>query len=99
MKKRIVLLGLLLTLGIVGVKAQYVRVQIGFPVGARVHAVGPRPYAGAVWVGPEWRWRNGQYQSVPGYWARPRQHRSVWVPGYWQHSRWGYRWVPGYWRR
>jgi hypothetical protein len=90
---------LLLFVGILSTAhAQYVRVQIGFPSGTHVHAHGPRPHAGAVWIGPEWQWRGGQYVVVPGYWARPNRHGAVWVPGHWKHNRRGYRWIPGHWR-
>ena len=78
--------------------AQHVSVRIGFPVATVIHAPGPRPYSGAIWIGPEWQWRGGNYVLVPGYWARPRSPRAVWVGGHWKHSRRGYVWVPGRWR-
>ncbi len=78
-------------------QAQHVRVRLNFPVGVSVNAPGPRPYGGAVWIGPEWEWRGGTYVHVPGYWARPRGH-AHWVPGHWRYSRRGYVWVHGRWR-
>lgn len=78
--------------------AQYVRRRPGFSVNVTVGAPGPAPYAGAIWIGPEWVWRGGHYVEVPGYWARPGRHRG-WAVGHWRyHHRRGYRWVPGHWR-
>ncbi len=79
-------------------QAQHVRVRLNFPAGLRIGAPGPRPYSGAVWIGPEWQWRGGRYENVPGYWGRPTRHSAVWIPGHWKYSRRGYRWVPGHWR-
>ena len=79
-------------------RAQHVRVKVGFPAGISVRAPGPRPFASAIWIGPEWQWRGGKYIVVPGYWAKPKHPRATWVPGYWKHSRRGYRWIPGHWR-
>jgi len=78
--------------------AQHVKVRIGFPVGISIGAPGRAPFGGAVWVGPEWQWRGGNYVCVPGYWARPGRHGAIWVSGHWKYSRHGYRWVPGHWR-
>ncbi len=47
-------------------KAQHVRVQLSFPVGAHMMAPGPAPYREAIWIGPEWEWRGGQYVCVRG---------------------------------
>ena len=80
------------------VNGQYVKVRINFPVGIHVGAPGRAPYAGAVWIGPEWQWRGGHYVMVSGYWAKPRGHSAIWVPGHWKYSRKGYKWVPGHWR-
>jgi hypothetical protein len=98
MKKRLLLCVLLIVFVLVKAPAQYVRVRVGFPAGASIGAPGPRPFAGAVWIGPEWRWRGGRYHYVPGYWSRPRRHHSMWVPGHWKYGRHGYRWMPGHWR-
>ena len=78
--------------------AQHVKVRIGFPVGISIGPSGHAPFAGAVWIGPEWQWRGGNYVTVPGYWARPGRHGAIWVPGHWKYSRKGYSWVPGHWR-
>jgi hypothetical protein len=77
--------------------AQHVRVRLNFPVGISIGAPGPAPYRGAIWIGPEWQWRGGRYEHVPGYWARPGRYNAVWIPGHWKYGRRGYRWVPGHW--
>ena len=95
---KLLILAVLFVIVVSPSQAQHVKLRIGFPVGISVGAPGPRPYGGAVWIGPEWQWRGGQYVSVPGYWARPHHHGAVWISGHWQNSRRGYRWVPGHWR-
>ena len=45
--------------------AQYVRRKPGFSVNISIGAPGPAPYNGAIWVAPEWEWRNGHYIEVP----------------------------------
>jgi hypothetical protein len=80
------------------VKAQHVKLRIGFPAGVSINATGRAPFAGAVWVGPEWQWRGERYECVPGYWARPHHFGAVWVPGHWKNTRWGFKWVPGHWK-
>jgi len=98
MKLKVTIFALLFFAGLSTVQAQHVSVRLNFPSGYHTRAYGRPSASGAIWIGPEWRWRGGRYVSVPGYWARPQRHYSVWVPGYWVHSRRGYRWVPGYWR-
>ncbi|MBI5858282.1 MAG: YXWGXW repeat-containing protein [Sphingobacteriales bacterium] len=98
MKKKLFAFALFIVIGAAASQAQHVKVRIGFPVGISIHATGRAPFAGAVWVGPEWQWRGGNYVCVPGYWARPHRHGAVWVPGHWQYGRRGYKWVPGHWR-
>ncbi len=98
MKKTVCVIAVLFVVGISVSNAQHVSVRIGFPVGTRVVAPGPAPFSGAIWIGPEWRWRGNQYVVTDGYWARPRHARAVWVPGYWKQTRRGYKWVQGYWR-
>ena len=98
MKIRIIVMMVLLTTALSGLKAQHVSVRLSFPAGVHTRAVGRTPYKGAIWIGPEWQWRGGRYVSVPGYWVKPGRYGAVWVPGHWQHSRRGYRWVPGHWR-
>ncbi|MEO6610796.1 MAG: hypothetical protein ABIT05_16335 [Chitinophagaceae bacterium] len=97
MKIKTLIIALLCMLSISQLQAQHVSVRLNFPGGVRA-GHGPSPYAGAIWIGPEWQWRSGTYVAVPGYWAKPQRHRAIWVPGYWKYSRYGYRWVPGYWR-
>jgi len=68
MKKILIVAIALLGLSIVKADAQYVRVKPGFSVGITIGAPGPAPYSGAIWIGPEWRWRGSRYVEVPGYW-------------------------------
>jgi hypothetical protein len=96
MKKMLFVCILLLVL--TDVRSQRVRVRLGFPAGVSIAAPGPAPFAGAVWIAPEWRWQRGRYVHVPGYWTPPRRHYRTWVPGHWQYKRRGYCWVPGRWR-
>jgi hypothetical protein len=95
MKKIIVCVALLAGLSYYKADAQWVRRRPAFGVGV---SVGPAPYPGAIWVGPEWEWRGGRYVEVPGYWARPKGPRAYWVPGHWKATRRGERWIPGHWR-
>ena len=61
--------------------AQHVKVRLNFPVSVSIGPNGHRPYSDAIWIGPEWQWRGGRYEAVPGYWSRPRHHGAVWIPG------------------
>lgn len=79
-------------------QAQHIRVRLDFPVGTPVRPVGNSPFRGAVWIGPEWRWQQGQYVHVPGYWGKPQRVGARWIPGHWRHGRKGFIWVPGRWR-
>lgn len=96
MKKMILVGIMLLGLSIFKVNAQFVRTKPAFSVAISVGAPGPAPYAGAIWIGPEWAWRGNHYVEVPGYWVK-RGHRH-WITGHWKYTRRGYRWVPGHWR-
>jgi hypothetical protein len=96
MKKVLVVAALVFGVSVMA-NAQHVRVRLDFPVTIRVGAPGPPPFAGAVWIAPDWRWQRGRYVAVPGYWARPHRHRTY-VGGYWRPARHGYVWVPGRWR-
>lgn len=58
---------------------------------------GPAPYAKAVWVGPEWVWKNKRYVEMPGYWAKGKGDQ-VWIPGYWTSKGRKYKWIPGRWK-
>lgn len=78
--------------------AQRVRTALTFPGGVTVVAPGPAPYAGAVWVAPEWKWQRGGYVHVPGYWAKSPGRNKRWVSGHWKNRRGWYVWVPGRWR-
>lgn len=55
------------------------------------------PYAGAVWIGEEWRWKRGRYVYVVPHYVHPRK-AHVWVPGHWRNSPRGFVWVKGHWR-
>lgn len=77
--------------------AQHIKVRLGFPAGISINAGNRAPFGGAVWVAPEWTWRGGRYECVPGYWAKPRRYGAIWVPGHWKYTRRGYKWVPGHW--
>jgi len=97
MKKLLITVMILLGLSLIKADAQYVRRKPGFSVNVTVGAPGPPPYSGAIWIGPEWTWRGGQYVEVPGYWARPGRHRG-WVSGQWRNTHRGYSWRRGHWR-
>jgi len=56
------------------------------------------PYAGAIWIGPEYYWSGSNYAVHPGYWGRPRPNYSY-HPGHWNQNRRGHAWVSGGWRR
>jgi hypothetical protein len=96
MKKIFFAMIVVLGLSTLQADAQYVRRKPGFSVNISFNSHGPRPYRDAVWMNPEWRWRNGRYVEVQGHWVR-RSH-GVWVPGRWVYTRRGYYWRPGYWR-
>ena len=98
MKRILIVLFVFLGLSVLRADAQYVAVRPGFSVGISVDVPGPRPFPGAIWVGPEWSWRAGRYVEVPGYWERPFRHHQAWVAGHWRYERRGYAWVPGHWR-
>ncbi|MBI1341691.1 MAG: hypothetical protein GC171_02020 [Terrimonas sp.] len=98
MKTKILITLLIIFSATACLHAQRVQVRLDFPVTIRKAPPVWAPYGATVWVGPEWRWERGRYIAVPGYWARPYRHHSVWVPGHWLHGRRGYHWVPGHWR-
>ena len=52
------------------------------------------PYAGAVWIGPEYYWSGGRYVVREGHWERGR---GTWHPGSWTPKRNGYYWRRGHW--
>jgi hypothetical protein len=55
------------------------------------------PFAGAVWIDPEYRWSGTTYVIEPAHWAKPLKS-GVWVPGHWRQTAKGYTWVSGYWK-
>jgi hypothetical protein len=89
---------LLITLIVYQAHSQHVRMGLSFPVGVSINPVGVAPFAGAIWIGPEWQWRGGNYVHVPGYWAKPLRNRTMWIPGQWKRTRRGFIWVSGRWR-
>ena len=98
MKKMIFLCILASALYLPKADAQYVRRKPGFSIGISIGAPAQRPYDDAIWVGPEWTWRNGRYVEVPGHWVRARRQGDAWRNGEWRYTRnRGYRWVPGHW--
>ena len=97
MKRIFIVATIMLGFSLLKADAQYVRRKPSFSVNVSIGAPGPAPYGGAIWVGPEWAWRDGRYVEVPGYWEKPGRHHG-WVPGHWKRGRWGYRWIPGHWR-
>ena len=63
-------------------------------------AVGRPPGAGYVWINAEYAWRNGKYEQVPGYWAKPPHQGATWNKGRWQQGQGGkYQWKKGHWSR
>jgi hypothetical protein len=96
MKKILLLVVVVMALGVMNSQAQRLKAKIAFPNHIVVKAPGAPPFAGAIWIGPEWEWRGGKYVVVPGYWAKPR--KEAWVPGHWVRERRQYRWVPGHWK-
>jgi hypothetical protein len=98
MKHKLLLIVMIIALITADSTAQHVRVQMNFPIGVAVNPPGPPPFAGAIWIGPEWRWNRGNYVCVPGYWSKPRHHRKYWKAGHWKYTKRGYVWVPGRWK-
>lgn len=98
MKKVVMITALVTMIGAFSSQAQRVRVRLDFPAGVAIAAPTPAPFAGAIWIGPEWNWRGGRYVCTPGYWAHPHARRSYWAPGHWQYTRRGYSWRGGHWR-
>ncbi|MBX3255525.1 MAG: YXWGXW repeat-containing protein [Chitinophagaceae bacterium] len=58
----------------------------------------PPPFAGAIWVGPEYRWHRGKYVYVAPHYVRAR-HGYAWAPGYWKQHHGRKVWIKGQWRR
>lgn len=79
-------------------KCQIVRVQLAHPKSSFSQAYQRPPFRGAIWILPEWKWTNGAYVSMPGYWTRPHRKGLVWVPGRWIRFQNGYRWTLGRWK-
>jgi len=98
MKKFILKIGMMVAIALsfsAAADAQIrVRVRPTFTITNRPERPSPRH----VWVSDEWRWNNGNYEHVNGYWATPNRGRRGWVEGHWRHTRGGWTWVPGHWR-
>ncbi|MEP6465767.1 MAG: YXWGXW repeat-containing protein [Parafilimonas sp.] len=56
------------------------------------------PHSNYVWIGDEWKMRNGGYVHVAGHWMAPRKG-YVWIPGHWATEARGDYWVRGHWRK
>ena len=97
MKKYFLFLVVLIVLVTFNSSAQHIKMRLNFPVGVSLHANAPAPFAGAVWIGPEWKWNGREYVHVAGYWSKPNRRRH-WIPGHWKYSRRGYFWMPGHWK-
>ncbi len=41
------------------------------------------PYAGAIWIGPEYYWSGSNYAVHPGHWNQNRRGHA-WVSGGWR---------------
>ena len=99
MKKIMFVIIVLLGLSLVKADAQYVKRKPVFSINLSVGAPGPPPYREAIWIEPQWRWRNGRYVEVAGHWAKAPRRGSTWVAGRWAYTnRRGYRWHNGYWK-
>lgn len=96
MKKILVMLAVILSVGIYTADAQIiVRVRPERPKYVRVVSPGPRH----VWIEEDWEPRGQSYVFVGGRWAEPPRDRGRWVPGHWRHRPHGWVWVRGHWRR
>ena len=50
-----------------------------------------------IYVDYEYRWRDGKYVAVPGYYIKKKKGRT-WIPGKWEQKPKGYVWIPGHWK-
>ena len=85
---------------LLGTLAMFTSCEVGYVSTvpeAQVYVDTSPPYTGAIWIGPEYEWRNHTYVVVPGHWEHPRGGRS-WHGGYWEHNERGHRWHRGGWR-
>ena len=78
--------------------SQHIKYRKKFPVNITIIAPGPAPFAGAIWIAPEWQWQNGDYIYIPGYWTKPKKHHRRWISGFWKRTRRGFVWISGYWK-
>jgi hypothetical protein len=60
-------------------------------------AVGPPPYAGAVWTAGYWDWRAGRHFWIGGHWATPPRPGLVYVPPTWERRAGGWGRAPSRW--
>lgn len=101
MRKRIVLLGTVLTIFVMAGCSTHQHSYrymntLPPPPHAEEFRMAPRP--GFVWIGGYWRWQGRDYIWIPGRWAHPPRRGAAWVPGNWEHRHNRYIWHEGYWR-
>ncbi len=93
-KKILFALAITMSSGIASASAQiYVNLRPSLPVYIRTEAPSPRH----VWVGEEWRERDGRYEWNGGHWVEPPHEGDRYNQGYWRHSSRGDRWQEGHW--
>lgn len=99
MKKLLLLLGFVFTIGIQQTFAQVV-VQVRPARPAKVLAKPAKAKRGHTWIAGHWKWDNhqNQYVWVTGHWTKSRRGHH-WVEGHWKQTGSGWQWVPGHWKR
>jgi len=99
MKKFFLKIGMMIAIALSFSTAADAQITVRIRPSAPVIKVRPaRPAPTHVWVSGEWRWNNGHYEYVDGYWVEPQRGYHVWVEGHWKHKHGGWVWVPGHWR-
>ena len=64
----------------------------------REEVVVARPGPEHVWIKGYWGFRNGDFEWIPGHWARPEPGFHAWVDGRWKHDERGWFFVEGHWK-
>jgi hypothetical protein len=67
------------------------------PPPAKSEVKPPAPGRKAVWIEGHWKWSDGRYVWVPGYWVK--KPHGKWMSGRWEKRPHGWVWVKGRWRR
>ena len=84
-----------LTSGIYSASAQiYVHVRPVAPVIVRTDAPSPDH----VWIGEDWREKNGHYEHTGGRWEAPPHAGDHYNAGHWSHGKKGDAWHKGGWK-